>query len=179
MHQMLPTLVKPHSRYRDSFLATLKETQIDDPNWVKMLLRQVDPADVKKDFAAYCQLLNSYADGQNLPPGYVADTILWLTEGDQFIGQASIRHRLTEYLRSYGGHIGYFIRPSMRRRGYGNLILALAIEEAKKLGINPILVTCDASNLASKKVIENNGGVFENALPQESLPDKLRYWFYY
>ena len=50
-------------------------------------------------------------------------------------------------------------------------MLAQALPLAAKLGIDPVLVTCDDDNTASRKVIEANGGVFED---QRGV--KLRYW---
>ncbi len=84
---------------------------------------------------------------------------------------------MTEHLMAVGGHIGYAIRASMRGKGYGNKILELAIPEAKKLGIDRVLVTCDVTNLASRKIIEKNRGILENQVrnPETGI-DKLRFW---
>ena len=69
------------------------------------------------------------ASGELLPK--VPFSLLWLAEGDEFIGEVSIRHELNRYLREEGGHIGYGIRPSRQRQGYGRLILALALEHCR------------------------------------------------
>ena len=116
-------------------------------------------------------------NGLLLPPGWVAETVLWLVDNDIFIGRASIRHSLNEHLLKIGGHIGYFIRPSMRRRGYGKSILNLALIEAKKMGLQKVLVTCDETNTGSRKIIEANGGVLENIVENGlDMPPKRRYW---
>ncbi len=113
----------------------------------------------------------------NLPPGYVAQTTYWLIDTNEFIGRVSIRHMLTDYLLQEGGHIGYDIRPSKRKLGYGKKILALSLPKAKELGIKKILVTCNETNLGSKKIIEANGGILENRLHlHPGKPAKLRYW---
>ena len=90
----------------------------------------------------------------------------------------SIRHTLSDHLREFGGHIGYEIRPSARRRGYGTLILKLALERARELGISPVLVTCDVDNLGSRGVIEANGGELEGEFEVPQYHDKpiRRYW---
>jgi len=84
---------------------------------------------------------------------------------------------LNSDLLKWGGHIGYEIRPSKRRHGYGTEILRLGLEKAKQVGLHKALVTCDETNIGSKKIIENNGGQFENALAIDGSPvKKLRYW---
>jgi len=97
-------------------------------------------------------------------------------EGDEYIGRLDIRHHLTEHLRQIGGHIGYGIRPSKRRQGYGRLILKLGLEKAKEMGIEKVLVTCDVTNVGSRKIIEANGGVMENEIQVDGSPDKARFW---
>jgi predicted acetyltransferase len=74
-------------------------------------------------------------------------------------------------LLDYGGHIGYVVRPSVRRQGHATAMLAAALPVAASLGIDPVLVTCDHDNLGSRRVIEANGGVFE-----DQRDEKLRYW---
>ena len=63
----------------------------------------------------------------------------------------NIRHSLTEHLFNAGGHIGYGIRPSERRKGYATKLLALSLEKAKELNITKALVVCDEVNTASEK----------------------------
>jgi predicted acetyltransferase len=77
----------------------------------------------------------------------------------------------------HGGHIGYEIRPSQRRRGYGTEILRLTLEKAREWGLRKVLVTSDATNRASRRIIEANGGVFESEVEVESGAKKeRRYW---
>jgi predicted acetyltransferase len=131
----------------------------------------------RADFKGYVKSLHDHAMGIGLPPGHVPHTTLWLVEGPEFIGRVNIRHQLTDWLVNVGGHIGYRIRPSKRRQGYGRAILKLALPEAKKLGLHKVLLTCDETNVASKKIIEANGGVLEDKRPNpDGGPDKLRYW---
>ena len=105
------------------------------------------------------------------PAGFVPSTTLWWVSEDEYLGRIAIRHRLTPQLRDYGGHIGYDIRPSARRRGHATAMLAAALPAANALGIDPALVTCDEDNLASRKVIEAHGGTLED---QRGV--KLRFW---
>ncbi len=115
--------------------------------------------------------------GLHLPEGWVPATELWLIDDTEFIGAVNIRHRLTAHLLHVGGHIGYWIRPTQRNKGYGKQILKLALIETKKLGINRALVTCDDTNQGSRKIIEANGGILESIVDNgPDNPKKRRYW---
>jgi predicted acetyltransferase len=162
----VPALVQPSSACRASFLAAEQELAAEGKE-------VVDEA----GFAAHLARLEDARLGRNLPPDHVAWTALWLVEGAEFLGRVSIRHGLNDLLRELGGHIGYVIRPTARRRGFGTLALRLALPHAAALGIDPALVTCDETNIASRKIIEACGGVFErDAFHGEGLPRKLRFW---
>ena len=92
-------------------------------------------------------------------------------DGEECLGRLSIRHVLTDGLREFGGHIGYVVRPSARRHGYAGAMLKAALPVARGLGVDPALHTCDDTNAGSLRVIESNGGVFE-----DKRGDKLRFW---
>jgi predicted acetyltransferase len=63
--------------------------------------------------------------------------------GYEHLGRIAIRHRLTPRLREFRGHIGYEVRPSVRRRGHASAMLAAVLPVAGALGIDPVLITCD------------------------------------
>jgi predicted acetyltransferase len=105
------------------------------------------------------------------PPGYVPSTHLWWVEGDTFLGRLHLRHRLTPMLIEVGGHIGYHVIPSARRRGHATAMLHAALPVAAALGIDCVLITCDEGNIGSRKAIETNGGLFH-----DRRQGKLRYW---
>lgn len=169
-------LVLPSIQYKDSFIQAVKEYQADKADdRLDVLSLNVD--DLEKDFDSYVSKVLSNAEGKNLLAGYVPQSTFWLIDGKEFIGRVSIRHILTDHLLREGGHIGYDVRPSMRQKGYGKNLLDLALPRAKALGIKKALVTCNENNLGSKKIIEANGGVFENSVSMgEGKPRKLRYW---
>jgi predicted acetyltransferase len=87
---------------------------------------------------------------------------------------------LNEDLLNIGGNITYEIRPSERRKGYGKKMLELALIEAKERGLDKVLITCDEDNIASKKIIEANGGVQDTPFFKEGMrATKLRYWVHF
>ena len=167
----MPTLVPPAVAYRDSYLAAAREFAAEGR------YRHADLAQLRADFPGFVALLRGQGAAANVSPGRVAETVLWLVDGKAYMGRVSIRHTLNDWLRLIGGHIGYEIRPSRRRRGYGTLILRLALPYARDLGLARVLITCDADNIGSRRIIEANGGQFEDAvLEPDRNVRKLRYW---
>jgi predicted acetyltransferase len=116
-------------------------------------------------------LVKDALPGTPRKPGYVPCTYLWIVEDDVFLGSLAIRHELTDFLLNEGGHIGYSVRPSARRRGHAARALADALPIARELGIQRVLLTCDEDNAGSRATIEKNGGVYE-----DSRNGKRRYW---
>jgi predicted acetyltransferase len=171
-------LVLPSVDYKDSYIEAVKEQQTDHS--FPLMERTYDKLSIPEleaTFDDYVEKKKSESRGENLPEGWVPATTYWLVDRGEYIGNVSIRHQLIDRLMHWGGHIGYTIRPSARGKGYGSAILELAIPKAKELGIERILVTCDATNTASRKIIEKNGGVLENQVPNpETGVDKLRFW---
>jgi len=163
----MPHLAKPNAQFRQSFLAAIKEFESEG----------MGVPDVPEDFDLYIEMVERKASGIGLPQGIVPNSVFWLVEDDEYLGTLSIRHYLNEGLTKFGGNIGYAIRPSQRRKGHGALILKLALPIARDLGLDRALVTCDETNVASKKIIEANGGILENKVVVENrnVP-ALRYW---
>lgn len=99
---------------------------------------------------------------------------------NKLIGITDFRHKLTDFLYSYGGNIGYSIIPSERRKGYGKEMLKLLLAHCKKVGVHRVLITCDKENIASSKTIISNGGILENEVIDEvNLVESgtiQRYW---
>lgn len=164
-------LIEPDEAFRRSFVDALREFQPEGRHL------DLDSERVDADFGGFVAAVRGRIDPANVAPDRVPETVLWLVNEGEFVGQVSIRHRLNDHLREVGGHIGYAIRPSRRRMGYGARILALALPRAAALGLERVLVTCDEDNLGSRRIIERNGGLLENAVAVPGSPvRKLRYW---
>jgi predicted acetyltransferase len=127
-------------------------------------------------WASYLEHLAAIERGVGLEEGRVPATFLVADVDGEIVGRSSIRHRLTENLRYYGGHIGYAVLPVYRRRGYATAILTESLEIARSLGIERCLVTCDESNVASAAVIERCGGELDWTSPAGNGRTIRRYW---
>ncbi|MFF3200758.1 GNAT family N-acetyltransferase [Streptomyces sp. NPDC002962] len=173
----MPELIPPTGRLQPSWLAArdewspgahqagtglglMPEAVLDDPAvfsaWVQQLQQQSDRSVALRD-------------------GWVHATHWWIVEGDSYLGAIDLRHRLNAFLLHSGGHIGYSIRPSARRRGLATWALGAVLPEARALGLGRVLITCDDDNVASARTIERNGGVLEDVrTTDEGI--KRRYW---
>jgi predicted acetyltransferase len=110
-------------------------------------------------------------------PGLVPSSTCWACEGDVVVGRIALRHSLNEFLKEFGGHIGYEVRPSARRRGIAKEMLRQLLLRPETRQISRLLLTCSPTNSASIKTIEANGGVFEKTayLPRVQR-DTSYYW---
>ncbi|HZK55677.1 MAG TPA: GNAT family N-acetyltransferase, partial [Desulfosporosinus sp.] len=123
--------------------------------------------------------LNDNAKGIGLLEWGVPQCTYWLTNmEDDILGIVRIRTSLNnEFVRNFIGHIGYNISPLSRRKGYGGALLKLALEKAAMINLNKVLITCEHDNMGSKKIIENNGGIFESETFYKDENKKFsRYW---
>jgi len=116
------------------------------------------------------------SNGVGLPEGWVPGTTRFLTHDGRILGVFNLRHRLTDGLRQFGGHVGYSVRPAERRHGHGTKLLLGAMSLARQLGIERLLVTCDRDNVASARVIVTCGGRLEDCRQVEELGEVCRYW---
>ena len=110
------------------------------------------------------------------PTPFVNATTLVLTLDSKIIGAINIRHTLNDYLLRFGGHIGYGISPSARGNGYAKIMVQMAYPILTKLGIKKVLFICEENNIASIKIIEGLGGIFENEIIDPSGTKLKRYW---
>ena len=162
-------LTRPQQRFKASYIEAVWEyiSEKRTVSWHPEILRQ--------RFDEYLRVLEQ-AETDPLA-GMVPASRFWLVGADRrYLGDVDVRRHLNEALCRFGGHIGYKIRPSERRKGYGKLICRLGIEEARKLGIGDILITCDDDNIASCKIIEANGGFLQDKIDNGRASLTRRYW---
>lgn len=149
--KLIPPTVKLENEYKEM----LKEWHDSGEVLVPFILRY-DP----KDFKKFVKQMEGFKKGTDIPETFVPHSTFWLVNSeDKILGVVNIRHKLNDKLNLIGGHIGYGIRPTERRKGYATKILELALKEVKKLDITKALVTCDRNNIASKKTILKNNGI--------------------
>ncbi|MEO1089864.1 MAG: GNAT family N-acetyltransferase [Pseudomonadota bacterium] len=170
-------LIEPDVAYAGSFVAALCE---GFRRGNRPVATMAEIADAEADPVGHLAR-RSQVGPLTLPDGReiqsVSSSIHWLVEGRDFVGELSFRHALNDVLRQSGGHMGYGIRPSRQRRGYGRRLLAEAKTLARTAGIDRLLLTCHDHNEASARIIEANGGVLEDVVDDIFGGGPLRrYW---
>lgn len=156
-------LALPDARLAATWADTLRDFGDDHPHG-SGLDPDAPPALDEAGCATFAAGRSRYADPlTGPPPGMVACTYFWLL-GDPrtMVGFLAVRHVLNDFLLEQGGHIGYSVRPSARRRGHASRALALGLGHAAALGLDRVLLTCDPGNVASQRTIERAGGVYED-----------------
>lgn len=166
-------LAHPDVRFRASWAAAVREFEADATIMHGSGLWDFDTTDLSEEaLGREVERLLAEADPATvLQDGWVHCSYFWIVDSDEFVGYLAIRHRLNDFLLEQGGHIGYGVRPSRRREGHATRALGLALHEARGLGLDRVLVTCDFDNTPSRLTIERNGGTFE-----DRRKDRLRYW---
>jgi predicted acetyltransferase len=145
------TLMNPHKIYQDSFKRYVLSYQSSDD---QSDYRKYEPA--LSDFDAYLSFLHHGSIPKNQAKTWIFTSTFWLIDQEEVVGVVRVRHDFVPF----AGHIGYDIAPIYRRKGYGQIILNLALEKARELGLKHVILFCTIDNIASKKIIERNGGIY-------------------
>lgn len=164
------TLIKMEEKYRPLLNEMMDEWTAADEAIVPRAICKCD----WRDFERYVESLDTRKATDRLVPD---STFFCLdTDRQRLIGAVNIRHWLNPALLATGGHIGDGVRPSERGRGYGTRMIALALDECRKLGLDRVLMCCDETNRASARTIEKNGGALENTVLAPDGTLVRRYW---
>jgi len=165
------SLIKPTIDLKDEYLDMIHD-YIDNNEKPRPWTLKLDPS----DFSSMLQKIEDFSNGIGLQENQVEHSTYWLVDNNKVVGAVNIRHRLNDYLFRIDGHIGGAIRPSDRGKGYGSIMLSLALQITKNMGIKKILVTCNKNNIVSEKTIIKNGGVFESEELEDNGNTVRRFW---
>ncbi|GMQ64450.1 GNAT family N-acetyltransferase [Vallitalea maricola] len=148
-------LVEPSILYRESFLDFIEDVKETGYESYELYSK------AEKDFNEFIKELLNSSKGINIPEGWVPCSSFWLVDNlEEVIGVIRIRHCVNSEFLEMVGHIGYEIKSTHRKKGYGSKLLELGLVEARKLGLEEVIITCDENNIGSRKIIEKFKGKY-------------------
>lgn len=163
-------LILPHEKYAASYLSFIAE--------MRSLGEQIWDAVVPGESESIADFVARQHRAEIHPePGLVPETFYWAVSGDEVVGRIAVRHFLNKNLEEFGGHIGYEVRPSVRRRGIATAMLGLVLGESKTKKIGRVLLTCAPDNIASNRTIQKNGGVLAGTKFVERIQRDTNYYW--
>lgn len=140
---------------------------------------KVVPSAARRDGHSFLEMMNKWREDETdiaVSKGLVPATLYFLIDDSgRTLAGIQFRHFLNERLRQDGGHIGYGVRKSERRKGYAHEMLKLLLEKIKQLEIDKVLITCDDNNIGSAKTIESCNGIMQDKVMFENELIR-RYW---
>lgn len=166
-------LIKPDISHKDQ-IESFKKEMLDSNS-------SIDGAGglYRMDTKHWLKVNKDCENRQTVIDGWVeCEQFVYLRKEDlKIVGMIQFRHYFNEFLEKYGGHIGYSVVPSERLKGYAKNMLSECKKVCKSYGLEKILITCEINNIASKKVILANNGVYESTVYFEKEDIYLeRYW---
>lgn len=162
------TLARPAATLAPSYFAFIDEMRaVRDTVWPTRVPRDGESVD---DFVAGLLAKETTAPA-------VPESVYWGVVDEHVVGFIALRHQLNDKLARFGGHVGYEVRPSWRRRGVATTMLRRLLATDRARTMRRILVTCAPDNAASRRAIERNGGVLADVVHAEEIQrDTCRYW---
>lgn len=124
--------------------------------------------------------LDRLAGEQPAGSKYVSATeMVYIRESDgRIVGMIDIRHTLNDYLRAYGGNIGYSVHPDERRKGYASAMLRKALPYCReKLGLKKVMISCLTTNEASRRTILSNGGLYDSTVHEPAENEDIERYY--
>ncbi|QUH27658.1 GNAT family N-acetyltransferase [Vallitalea guaymasensis] len=148
-------LVEPSILYRDSFLEFIEDVKETGYESYELYTK------AEEDFNEFIKDLLDSSKGINIPEGWIPCSSFWLVDDvGEVIGVIRIRHSVDSEFLQMIGHIGYEIKSTHRNKGYGSKLLELGLVEARKLGLEEVIITCNENNIGSRKIIEKFKGKY-------------------
>jgi predicted acetyltransferase len=167
-------LIKPNFDYINEIKAFKKEMQDAQSS-----MDGTGPLYRMENIEEWLELSKQWEDSKLVPTNWVAaEQFIYVRKADnKIVGMIQFRHYFNEFLELYGGHIGYSVRPSERRKGYATSMLAECLKVCKEFGLEKVLVTCIKGNEGSKRTILSNKGNYESTVfCQQDGVYLERYW---
>ncbi|GMQ60532.1 GNAT family N-acetyltransferase [Vallitalea sediminicola] len=164
-------LVEPSIVYRESFIEFIEDVKETGYESYELYTK------AEKDFNEFIKDLLDSSKGINIPEGWVPCSSFWLVDNvGEVIGVIRIRHSVDSEFLQMIGHIGYEIKSTHRKKGYGSKLVELGLLEARKLGLEEVIITCDENNIGSKRIIEKfKGKYIKSFFDDESESNVLQY----
>ena len=153
--------------YREAFLAAGDSMDGTGP-----LRRMEDPL----EWLAFNQLAEQR---ETKPENWVPSEqfALLRVRDHKIVGMTQFRHEFNDFLREFGGNIGYSVRPDERRKGYAKRMLTECLKVCRAFGLERVLITCLVENEGSRRTILYCGGVYDKTVYCERDNVNLeRYW---
>ncbi|WP_423918904.1 GNAT family N-acetyltransferase [Frigoribacterium sp. 2-23] len=166
-------LVSPSKRFFASFQQSLVEWQGAHQDGAG--IRDAGVLTTKVGFSRWVEQLQA-EEATPRGQGFVTCTYYWMVEEDEYLGSIALRHELNDVVGEFVGHVGYSVRPSARGRGIAGRALRSMLVVARDRGFERVLLTCDALNVASRRVIERCGGEWENSVTDGGGNRIERFW---
>lgn len=169
----------------EASLVLCRFSEIDEPMFVEYIAEWersgevIVPSATRRDGRSFHQMMKKWVEDETdtaVERGFVPATLYFLRgTGGRLLGAIHFRHFLNERLRANGGHIGYGVRPSERKKGYAQIMLRFLLDEPRDYRVPRVLITCDDDNVASLRTIEKGGGVLDDKVAFEGVLTR-RYW---
>ncbi|MCM1106871.1 MAG: GNAT family N-acetyltransferase [Blautia sp.] len=156
---------------RESLLAMVAEIETCDANF-----EGLNDIERIEDYSLFLDKLEQWKHQERIPADYSPQTIFGVFDEGRLVGGFVLRHVLKGALINHSGNIGYLVRPGERKKGYGKILLMLALEKAGAIGLEKVLVTCRNDNTASVKVIESCGKYENDYYDEDAGITYKRYW---
>lgn len=163
-------LERPNTIHASAYLDLLHEWGLSEaiPTSPRALFR----GSSFEEFLALSEQEPMNTENEKVP----ATLYFYIDDAERILGAIHIRHSIDlPSLRNGWGHIGYGIRPSERGQWYATDMLRLWLIEAKKLWLSRVMLGCYDENIASRRTIEKNGGIFERMTEFEGNMSRI-YW---